>query len=477
MMWYSGGSGGSSTHLKVVGLLAISHVLRLDSTATPGACHKPRTPAARPERSLVKHRGSIGLWGAVAIGVGGMVGGGIFAVLGLSVQLAGGGAPIAFLVAGGVALLTAYSYSRLSVGYPSQGGTVEFLNRAFGENLVSGSMNVLLWISYIVMLSLYAHAFGGYAAGLAGHPHSALWRHGCLSGVVVLLAALNALGSSAVGRAETWIVAIKISILLVFVATGFASIDGARLAPDTWGAPVSLLAGGMLIFLAYEGFELIANTAGDVKSPRRTLPRAFFISVGFVIVLYVAVAAVTVGNLPVKEIVQARDYALAEAARPFLGQAGFSLVGAAALLSTASAINATLYGAARVSYILAKEGELPELLERNIWNRPLEGLLITAVATLVAANLLDLSNIAVMGSAGFLLVFAAVNAAAARRSGDIGARPAVAYCGVVACLAALGALIWQSRHDLVGLLALPAMLLLALAVELTYRTVSPARRR
>jgi hypothetical protein len=424
----------------------------------------------------MKHEGAIGLWGAIAIGVGGMVGGGIFAVLGLSVQLAGGGAPVAFLIAGAVALLTAYSYSRLSVGYPSQGGTVEFVNQAFGENLFSGSVNVLLWLSYIIMLSLYAHAFGGYAAGLVGHPHSALWRHACLSGVVIALAALNAFGSSAVGRAETWIVGIKISILLLFVGTGFASIDAARLAPPSWGSPLSLVAGGMLIFLAYEGFELIANTAGDVKNPKRTLPRAYFAAVGFVIVLYVAVAAVTVGNLAVPEIVSARDYALAEAARPFLGQAGFTLVGAAALLSTASAINATLYGAARVSYIIAKDGELPGLLERNIWNRPLEGLLITAAATLLAANLFDLSNIAVMGSAGFLLVFAIVNTAAARRSDDIGANPAIALTGTVACLAALVALLWQSRHNLVGLIALAAMLLLAVAVELTYRVASPARR-
>ena len=424
----------------------------------------------------MKHQGSIGLWGAIAIGVGGMVGGGIFAVLGLAVQLTGGGAPVAFLVAGAVALLTAYSYSRLSVGYPSQGGTVEFVNRAFGENLFSGSVNVLLWVSYIIMLSLYAQAFGGYAAGLVGHPHSALWRHACLSGVVIALTALNAFGSSAVGRAETWIVGIKISILLLFVGTGFASIDAARLAPSSWGSPLSLVAGGMLIFLAYEGFELIANTAGDVKDAKRTLPRAYFAAVGFVIVLYVAVAAVTVGNLAVPEIVAARDYALAEAARPFLGQAGFTLVGAAALLSTASAINATLYGAARVSYIIAKEGELPSLLERNIWNRPVEGLLITAAATLLAANVFDLSNIAVMGSAGFLLVFAVVNMAAARRSDDIGANPTIAITGTVACLAALAVLLWQSRHDLVGLFALPAMLLLAVTVELAYRVASPARR-
>jgi amino acid transporter len=107
---------------------------------------------------------TIGYWSVVSIGIGGMVGGGIFAVLGLSVQLAHGGAPIAFALAGVVALLTAYSYARLSVAFPTRGGTVEFLNQAFGSGILTGGLNVLLWISYIVMLSLYAYAFGSYGS-------------------------------------------------------------------------------------------------------------------------------------------------------------------------------------------------------------------------------------------------------------------------------------------------------------------------
>jgi len=108
--------------------------------------------------------GKIGFWAVVAIGVGGMVGGGIFAVLGLAVQLAHGGTPVAFVLAGGVALLTAYSYAKLSVAYPSRGGTVTFLDRAFGAGMFTGSLNILLWLSYVVMLSLYALAFGSYGA-------------------------------------------------------------------------------------------------------------------------------------------------------------------------------------------------------------------------------------------------------------------------------------------------------------------------
>lgn len=102
----------------------------------------------------------IGLGEAISIGIGGMVGGGIFAVLGLAVSLARGGTPLAFLFAGIIAFLTAYSYAKLSVAFPSSGGTVNYVNKAFGINAFSGGINNLLWISYIVMLSLYAAAFG-----------------------------------------------------------------------------------------------------------------------------------------------------------------------------------------------------------------------------------------------------------------------------------------------------------------------------
>jgi len=446
-----------------------------------GPDHAPRrrhspTPA-RDAVTGAPRRGPIGFWGAVAIGVGGMVGGGIFAVLGLAVQLTGGGAPLAFLVAGLGALLTARAYARLSVAFPSQGGTVTFIDRAYGRGLLAGSLNVLLWLGYVVMLSLYAHAFGSYAASLAGSEGGAA-RHAFASLVVVALTALNAVGSAAVGRAETAIVAVKVAILLVFVGVGLASVEGARLAPAAWAGPGALLAGGMLIFLAYEGFELIANTAHDVRDPARTLPRAYFCAVAFVTLLYVAVAAVTVGNLALPAIVDARDYALAEAARPFLGQAGFGLIGVAALLSTASAINATLYGAARFSYIIAKEGELPEALEHKVWGRPIEGLLLTAGATLLIANLVDLSGIAIMGSAGFLLIFAVVNAADTRLAARTGSPRWAGVLGALACLGALAVLLVETARAHPGrLLALPVMVGLAVAVEAAYRAWSPNRRR
>jgi amino acid transporter len=418
-------------------------------------------------------RRSLGYWSAVSIGVGGMVGGGIFAVLGLAVQLAHGGTPVAFALGGIVALITAYSYAKLSIAYPTQGGTVEFLNQAFGPGIFTGGLNVLLWLSYIVMLSLYAYAFGSYGASFFAESIQPMWKHIFISAAVLLFTGLNILGAKTVGKSENYIVALKVAILFVFLGVGLGSVNIQQLAPAVWSAPMQLVAGGMIIFLAYEGFELIANTAENVRNPRKTLPLAYFSAVGFVICLYILVSLVTVGNLSVDSIVAAKDYALAEAARPFLGTIGFTMIAAAALLSTGSAINATLYGTARISYVIAKEGELPEGLEKKVWKRPIEGLLITSGLTLMVANLFDLSRISVMGSSGFLLIFAAVNMANARLSATTGSRRWIPALGAAVCLGALAILIAQRATTSPEELLIPvAMVGSAFLVETIYRRIT-----
>jgi amino acid transporter len=420
-----------------------------------------------------KGKDKIGFIEASAIGIGGMVGGGIFAVLGLAVQLSRGGAPIAFLIAGIVALVTAYSYSKLSVALPGRGGTVSFLDKAFGPGLFTGSMNILLWISYIVMLSLYSYAFGSYGAELFSGGSNELLKHVLISGIVVVITVLNIFSAKLIGEAEDFIVAVKLLILLFFCAVGFWGIQGNKLTVAEWSPPMNLIAGGFIIFLAYEGFELIANTAEDVKEPERTLPRAFFGSVIFVIILYILVAAVTVGNLPVEKIVEAKDYALAIAAKPFLGQFGIILISIAALLSTTSAINATLYGSARLSYIIAKDGELPKFLEDNIWNKPLEGLLITSIVTLLVANLFDISNLSTMGSAGFLLIFAGVNLANAKISDQTKSKKFISYIGAGLCIGALISLIWYVlKNNPSHIWILISMALLSMGIEGGFRTFS-----
>ena len=414
----------------------------------------------------------IGFFEVAAIGIGGMVGGGIFAVLGLAVELSKGGAPLAFLIAGIVALVTSYSYSKLSVTLPGKGGTVSYLDKAFGPGLFTGSMNILLWISYIIMLSLYAYAFGSYGAEF--FPTSqVLIKHLLISGIIVIITILNIFSAKLIGEAEDFIVAIKLLILLFFCAVGFWGIQTENLSIQNWSSTTNLIAGGFIIFLAYEGFELIANTSDDVRNPEKTLPRAFFVSVSFVIILYILVAMVTVGNLPVNKIVEAKDYALAIAARPFLGQFGFILISIAALLSTTSAINATLYGSARLSYIIAKDGELPRFLEDNVWNKPLEGLLITSIVTLLVANLFDLSSLSTMGSAGFLLIFAAVNLANAKLSEQTKSIKIISYIGAGLCIGALVSLLWQTiTTNINHLWILIGMIFLSVSIEGSFRLFS-----
>ena len=416
---------------------------------------------------------SLGYWSAVSIGIGGMVGGGIFAVLGLAVQMAHGGTPIAFAIAGLVALFTAYSYTRLSVRYPSRGGTVEFLNQAFGEGIFTGGLNILLWLSYIAMLALYAFAFGSYGASFFPEALQSIWKHVLISGVVVLFTGLNILGAKSVGKSEDVIVALKVLILFFFLGAGMWTINMNQLLPASWSSPLQLVAGGMIIFLAYEGFELIANTAENIKEPKKNLPRAYFTSVIFVILLYVLVSMVTVGNLAVDKIISAKDYALAEAARPFLGAIGFSLIAVAALLSTGSAINATLYGTARVSYVIAKDGELPEKLDHMVWKRPIEGLLITSGLTLLIANLFNLTDISIIGSSGFLIIFAGVNLANVRLANKTGAKRWISLTGFGLCLLALSILIVQiaatSPRELSFLVLL---VVLAFSAEVIYRRIT-----
>lgn len=414
--------------------------------------------------------GQVSLLGAVAIGVGGMVGGGIFAVLGLAVTLASGATWLSFVIAGIVALLTAYSYAKLSVAYPSQGGTIIFIDKAFGIDLFTGTVNNLLWLGYIVTLALYAVAFGNYASTFVpAEQQSVMMLHILISLAIILPTLLNFLGAEVISKAETYIVAFKIAILVLIIVVGFGSINTTRLQPSTWEPIMQIVSGGMIIFVAFEGFELIANTAHDIQNYKVTLPRAYYISVIFVMLLYALIAIVVVGSLEPSQIITAQDYALAEAAKPSLGQLGFTLVAIAAVLATLSAINSTLYGSARLSYTIATEGELPEILEKKIWSQSI-GLPITAILALVLANLGDISSISTMGSASFLIIFAMVNLANFIKAKDAHSNRVIAGMGVLACVLALLALMWNTfTSDPAQILVLVGMIVIAFGIEGVYR--------
>ena len=416
----------------------------------------------------------IGLKDAISIGIGGMVGGGIFAVLGLAVALAQGGTPISFGIAGIIALITSYSYVKLSLKYPDRGGTVKFINQGFGISIFSGGVNNLLWISYIIMLALYASAFGSYAPNLFElTSDKVLDGHIYSSAIVILATAINYYSIAVVGKIESYAVIIKLVILLSFVAFGLYGLVGnshlGQLSPTNWESSFQLLTAGMVIFVAYEGFELIANAAPDIENPQKNIPRAYYWSVLFVILLYVVIAIITVGSLDFKDIANAQDYVLAEAAKPMLGDMGFSIITVAALISTFSAINASLYGGSRVNYEIAEDDELPKQFTSQLWNQPI-GLMITAILTLILVNTLEIESISTAGSVGFLLIFAIVNWAGLKLAKETGSSKTIPMIGAVLCFFAMIALlIQQFSTSKVDVLIAISIVMLSFILEFIYK--------
>lgn len=423
---------------------------------------------------MMKKDKKIGLTEAMSIAIGGMVGGGIFAVLGLAVSLAKGGTPVSFLVAGILALITSYSYVKLSLTYPDRGGTVNFINQGFGKGIFSGSINNLLWLSYIIMLALYSSAFGSYAPNLFElSGNKTMDFHLYASFIIILATAINYYSIKVVGAIESYAVIIKLIILISFVGIGAYGLIGnpnlSQLSIDHWESSINLLTGGMVIFVAYEGFELVANAAPDIKNPTTNIPKAYYYSVIFVIFLYVIIAGITVGSLPFKEIASAEDYVMAEAAKPLLGNIGFTIITIAALISTFSAINASLYGGSKVSYEIAVDDELPHELTGKLWNQPI-GLMITAIATLILTNTLKLESISTAGSVGFLIIFAIVNFAGYKLSNKINANRYIPLIGGILCLIALFTLLIQQYNtNRIGVIVSMLIIAICFIFETTYK--------
>ncbi len=416
----------------------------------------------------------IGLKEAISIGIGGMVGGGIFAVLGLAVSLAKGATPVAFLIAGILALITSYSYVKLSLTYPDRGGTVHFINQGFGKSVFSGGINNLLWISYIIMLSLYASAFGAYAPNLLELAGSkSLDFHIYSSAIIIIAAFINYYSINVVGKIESFAVSVKLIILLAFVVVGiyglFGSANITQLSINNWVNPIHIIAGGMVIFVAYEGFELIANAVPDIINPEKNVPLAYYLSVVFVILLYIIIAVVTVGSLPFPQIAAAQDYVLAEAAKPILGQPGFVIITITALISTFSAINASLLGGSRVSYEIGEDDELPHQFTYKLWNHPI-GLMVTTVFTLLLTNTLNLESISTSGSIGFILIFAIVNLTGVKLSNQISGNKLIPSIGFMLCVVALIVLIIQQySQNKIGVEIALAIIFSAFLMEYFYK--------
>jgi amino acid transporter len=417
-------------------------------------------------------RKPIGLVAAISIGVGGMIGAGIFSILGVGAQIAGNAVYLAFIIAGAVALLCAYSYAKLGATFPSAGGPVEFLVRGFGSGTISGGFNIVLWIAYIFALALFARAFASYAVTFFPDSVSTVLLYVFLNGIIVAFVLINAIGAKAVGRSEILIVGIKLAILVMFIIVGSIFVKPELLTIRQWPGSTSILFAAGILFLGYEGFGLITNAAADMKEPKKMLPKAIYLSIFLVIAVYALIAFAVVGNLPTAQIIKAEDYALAAAAKPFLGNVGFTVMAIAALFSTASAINATLYGGANVSYVVAKHRQLPAQFNRRTWHNSREGLFITAALVLVFANFFPLAGIAMMGSAAFLIIYGSVNVAHLKLRKETGGNKYIILASTLLIVATIVLLIYYlAQNSLTTLITLVIVFCLCFLVEIVLQRV------
>jgi len=352
---------------------------------------------------------AMGMWSATSIGVGAMIGAGLFALIGIAVEIAGKSAYLAFIIAGVAAFLTSYSVAKLAVQFPSKGGMVAYINQGFGTGVTSGTLNVVMWIGYIIVTSLYARAFGEYCIALLGINND-FWLHIFCSAVLVFFVFVNFLGAAIVGKAEVIIVSIKVLILLIFGILGLTTLNFEQVTFEQEFDLRALTLASGVIFMAYEGFGLAANAAEDINNPKKNIPRALFLSVTIVMIIYLIVSIAVIGNLSVTEIINAKEYALAEAAKPIMGPAGFTIMGVAALFSITSAINATIYGAVYMLQETAIAHQIsPFFIGKLFKHKSGHSLLITGLLILIISNLLDLESIAEAGSLIFLLIYTAVS--------------------------------------------------------------------
>lgn len=390
----------------------------------------------------------------IAMGVGAMVGGGIFSVLGLAITQAGHAAPIAFALGGIIAMLTGWCYARLGLSFRSDGGSFTYLEKAFGRGNIAGIGGWLLLVGYIGTMGLYAYTFGVYGSALlgGGAEDGSAMHHLLESLILLVFLGINLYGVKETGNAELLIVTVKVLILFLFAGIGLFYIKTDYVLPVFNQGHLGVLMGAALIFVAYEGFELIPNTINDMQDPEKNLTRGIVWSIAITIVIYILVSLVAVGNLLPEEIKKYNEYALAVAAKPFLGEAGFMLIGLAALFSTASAINATLFGTARLGADMAKEKKLPAVFafRRQQNNIPWVSLIVITAITLLFVNVANLTIISAFASSTFLLIFSSINLCAFRLRKQINIKSWVPVSGMILSLAsllALGVYLWQTSQD------------------------------
>ena len=346
---------------------------------------------------------------------------------------------------------------------------VEYLVPGCGEGGCSGAASVLFYFSQLIALAAVAKSFGAYASTFTHGSQDPLVVNLFAVGIVAFFTLINLIGASIVAKSENIIVFIKVTILVVFAIAALFTVHPEYLSMKEMPPVQNMLFAIGLTFFAYQGFSVITNTIEDMDDPRRTIMRAMMWAIGIVAVLYILVSIAVLGNLPLSKVIETKDYALAEAAKPIFGVWGFKIMAATALLATASAINATLYAATEIGYTMAKEGNLPKVYSYNVF-QSFEGLIISALLIVPLILFFNLSEVTTVAALAVLVVQGLTHVGHLFRIKETGANVWAICCAIVAMFGITAlTLYYNSRHDpMIGYYLLGAFAL-AFAVEVMLR--------
>jgi len=304
---------------------------------------------------------------------------------------------------------------------------------------------MLAFFAFIIVGALVAVSFGNYATDLfIGDGAPAIWVKVFTSAIIVLLTIVNLIGANAVTRAQTVVVSIVLVVLVGFALAMLSQINTSFLAPSTYPPLSYILASVALTFFSYLGFGVIAFTGGDIVNPAKNMPRAMYISLGFTMALYVALAIGVFGTLTVSEVIANADTALAVAALPIFGQVGFTMISIAALFATTGSLNSQLFANSGLTNRMAQDGTLPPIFGRKYRRGGTYGLLIAAVITLIVANLFDLAAIASLGSAVALAIYVLITIAHLRIADETKASRPVLIVALIATSVAILVFAWYT---------------------------------
>ena len=351
---------------------------------------------------------SLGVWELVAIAIGGMVGGGIFTILGISVAMVGAWTPLAIIIGGMIAGLAAYSYVKLGVYYLDEGATYAFVKRTFPKEPFAASL-LGWWVifGYISTLALYAYTFSAYAISSTHWAQDEWVRKAVAGGIIAIFTLINIWSVKGMGRIEDLMVYTKLLILVVISVLLIRAGDTTLpqlLQQDAGIDPMKILIVASITFVAYEGFQLVINATNEMDKPKRNIPRAIYTAIFLVVCIYVIIALGAILAIPFPDIIKNKEYALAAGAKDVLGETGNVVVIIGALLATMSAISGTVFGASRQLAAIAEDGYFPALMAKRSRNIPVYAILTmsTLAFTLILSG--SLRVILEFGSITFLLV-------------------------------------------------------------------------